>query len=573
MAKIVIAGKADCPYFARAELLGDKLNINLPDFKLHKIIKRPEEWQNWLSSTCDTRGWSHDKSPLIWRELIDRGGKGVLIGGANEFQEYAKGYYDIESDLISNDMQKIANENLQYKVDIDEEEADYKALSKPLHVCVTCASSPVCYALLNSIGQGKVFGENTEIIFHLQDSSENMEVVEGVKMETEDLAHGLVRGIELETDIKAAFKDCDAILLLDDILQGDMTKEEWIKANADRFISYAKAIDEVAKKTVKVLIAGYGPVNFNAFIMIKNAPSVPRQNIAAMSRMTENRYKAVIADRLKVNTAGVVDLIVWGDPNGGHYADVGICRVHGYDGAIIGPESFSVSAPEMVFDKAWLDGEYLEQARARKITSENLMRHSASMSIAAAIASTFRHWFNGSPSGQMFSLGICSEGWYGVPKDIVYSFPVTFHPKGYWNVVQDIDLHEEAKAIIQKTVEDLEAQIDVIFPRPKPPISEAAKDSLSSDADSNRSGNQSSDDDKKDGDDAQSDGRLETILEDKERELSQNVISDQDSAKKTDTEGEKSEGEKKEEGAAGEVSEKEVKGETSDEKEPQLPTE
>ena len=406
-----------------------------------------------MLSTCDERGWSHNKSPIVWRELIDRGGKGVLIGGANEFQEYAKGYYGVESELLSIDMQKISTENLQYKIDIDEEEAAYRAKSKPLHVCITNASSNVCYALLNSIGRGEVFGENNEIIIHFYDSAEQMESLEGLKMETEDLAHGLIRGINIETNLQTAFKDCDAILLLDQIVQGDKSKEDWIKENADLFTTYAKVIDEVAKKTVKVLIAGYGPVNFNAYMMIKNAPSIPRQNIVAMSRMTENRYKSVIADRLKVNSAGVVDLIIWGNANGLHVADVGICRVHGYDGAIVGPDSFSVSAPEMVFDKNWLAGEFLELARLRTVTSENLMKHTASMSMARSIETTFQHWFSGSPTGQMFSLGICSDGLYGIPKDLVFSLPVTFHPKGYWNAVQDIDISEATKAALPKAIE------------------------------------------------------------------------------------------------------------------------
>ena len=410
-------------------------------------------FQSWLSSTCSAKGWTYNKSPLVWRELIDRGGKGVLIGGANEFQEYAKGYYGIESELVSTDMQKISDENLQYKVDIDEEEAAFKAKSKPLRICITNASSPVCYCLLNSVGRGEVFGANNELIIRLYDSSENMEMLEGLKMELEDLAYGLVRGIEILTDVKTAFENCDGIVLLDELLQGDKSKEDWINSNAETYTNYAKIINEVSKKTVKVLLAGSGPLNFNAYMMIKNAPSVPRQNIVALSRMTENRYKAVIAERLKVNSAGVVDLIIWGDANGGHFADVSTCRVHGYDGAIVGPDSFSVSAPEMVFDKNWLDGEFLELVASRRAKCEELMKHPMVMSSAAAIASTLQHWYNGSPSGQMFSLGVCSEGWYGVPKDLVYSFPVTFHPKGYWNVVQDVDLSDASKASIQTTIE------------------------------------------------------------------------------------------------------------------------
>lgn len=409
-------------------------------------------FQSWLNDTCQERGWSHEKSPLVWRELIDRGGKGVFIGGANEFQEYAKGYYGIESDLVSSDMSKIAAENMQTKTEIDKEEADFKALSQPVNICITNASSNVCYAMLDSLTRGDVLGSDVELNIRLFDRSEKKEYLEGVQMEAEDLAHGLLRGITVETNVTEAFRDCSVIILLDEILQGEKTKEVWIKENSVHFVKYAKIIDQVAQKSVKVLLAGAGPVNFNATMMIKNAPSIPRQNFAAMSRLVENRAKSVVAERLKVNTAGVVDLIIWGNPNGEHYIDVSNSRVHGYDGSIIGPESFSVSGPEMIFDKKWLETEYLELVKGKQAKAEEAMQHPGVLSQAFAINTTMMHWCNGSPSGQMFSLGVCSNGWYGVPKEMVYSFPVTFHPKGYWNVVQDVDLSEEVKAKVLETI-------------------------------------------------------------------------------------------------------------------------
>ena len=349
-------------------------------------------------------------------------------------------------------MTKIAAENAKIKTEIDKEEAEYRALSKPVNVCITNASSNVCYALLNSLTRGDVLGSDVELTIRLFDSSDKKEYLEGIRMETEDLAHGLLRGIKVETDITEAFRDCCTIILLDEIVQGDKTKEEWIKENSEHFVKYAKVIDKVADSSVKVLLAGNGPSNFNASMMIRNAPNIPRQNFVALSRLVENQAKSIIAERLKVNTAGVVDLIIWGNPNGQHYIDVSNSRVHGYDGAIIGPESFSVSGPEMVFDRQWLETEYLELVKMKQAKAEEAMRHAAVLSKAFAINSTLMHWNNGSPSGQMFSLSVCSDGWYGVPKDIVFSYPVTFHPKGYWCVVQDIDLSEEVKGKILETI-------------------------------------------------------------------------------------------------------------------------
>lgn len=311
--------------------------------------------QSWLKDTCAQRGWNHNKSPLVWRELIDRGGKGALIGGANEFQEYAYGYYNIKSDFTSDDMEKIATENETTKKEIDEENSYYSSLSKPVKVCITNASSAISYGMIHAIAKGECLGEETEISLVLLDSEDKQEELEGIKMEAFDLACPLLRNVTVTTDVNAAFKDCVAIILLDDLEQQDEeSKDEWLKRNSSHFVQYAKVIKERACKSVKVIVAGNGPVNFNAYMMQENSLKHLKENIVAMSRMVENRAKAVIAEKLKVNSADVVDVIVWGNPNGHHYLDVNKARVHRYDGAIWGPPSFSLSATEMVADDKWL---------------------------------------------------------------------------------------------------------------------------------------------------------------------------------------------------------------------------
>lgn len=368
-------------------------------------------FQKWLKNTCNERGWHHLKSPIVWRELVDRGGKGVLIGGANEFQEYACGYYGIQSEQVSNDMTLISKENKQYKIDVDKEEAEFRSRSKPLHVCITCATSPVCYSMINAIGKGDVFGNTTEVALHLVDTNDKLEELEGLKMESEDLAHGLLRDISITSDVKKAFRNCSAIVLLDDLIQKpDEDKASWIKRNTSHFVAYAKVINEVAQKNVKVLLTGNGPINMNTYMMIQNAPNIPRQNFVGLSRRVENNAKAVVAERLKVNTNGVVDLIIWGNVNGEHYIDLKRSRVHGYDGAIWGPPSFSLPAPEMIWDKAWMEKDYIELVKTRQEKMTELMKHAPTMSTGGAIDTMLQHWWNGSPDGQMFSLAVCSEG-------------------------------------------------------------------------------------------------------------------------------------------------------------------
>ncbi|KAK7092588.1 putative malate dehydrogenase 1B [Littorina saxatilis] len=471
MAKVVIAGHSDCPYFSRVELLGDRLVKNLPTFQLHKIVKTPEQWKTWLEQTCQERGWKHTRSPLVWRELIDRGGKGVLIGGHNDFQEYVKGYYGLESDIISDDMRKIGVENFKTKQEIDEEEAQFKALSKPLHVCITAASSSTCYGILPAIASGEVFGRKTELNLRLFDvSSADFSRIQGVAMEIQDLSEGLVRGIEVVDSTEKAFKDCSVVVILDELLQNkEEPYDEWISRNSDFFSEYARDIESHAKKNVQVLLGGSGPVNFNAMMMIKRAPNIHRQNIVAMSRAVENRAKAVIGQRLKVNTAGVVDLIIWGNANGKHFIDNSKSRVHGYDGAVWGPPSYSVPVMEMVHDNKWMEKEYLELVQQRKTTVETALGHPSSACEARAVTTMLTQWWNGSPHGQMFSLGVCSDGWYDVPEGLVFSYPVTMSPKGYWVVVQDMELTDETKQKLQECIKDLTNEMEVIYPPPRPP--------------------------------------------------------------------------------------------------------
>ena len=112
MAKYVIAGKSDCPFYAKAELLADELQSRLKDFKVHKIVIQPDEWQGWVSQTCKEKNWTYSgKSPMIWKELLDRGGKGLLLGSCSDFLEMANGYYGITSEKLTEELKNIAKEN------------------------------------------------------------------------------------------------------------------------------------------------------------------------------------------------------------------------------------------------------------------------------------------------------------------------------------------------------------------------------------------------------------------------------------------------------------------------------
>ncbi|XP_022100503.1 putative malate dehydrogenase 1B [Acanthaster planci] len=471
MTKLVIAGRADCPYYARSELLADDLKINLPDFHIHKIVKHPEEWEIWLQQLCLKNGWSHKKSPIVWRELIDRGGKGVLIGGSNEFQEYASGYYGITSKQMSSDMTKIAAENMETKLLVTAEEEYERSLSKPLNVCITNAASPAAYHMVHEIARGDVLGEENEISIKLLTDVDSVKSVEGLKLEMEDFACTLLRKIVVTADVKHAFKDASVVIFLDEIARPDgMEKEEWLQLNAEVYTSYAKVLNDYALPEVKAIVAGSGPLNFNAYILGHFSPAVLRQNVIALSRLDENRAKSALARRIKVNTAGIVNLFVWGNVGGTTYTDLKHARVHGCEGAIWGPPFYSRPIGEMVHDDKWLQTEYLTGLKSYKETLEGALQHQGAFSVAHSVVSLLTDWWKGSEGDRLYSVGVLSEGWYDLPEDIVFSLPVKFQ-KGTWEVAQDIDVSDDVHKVLCAIADELTKEKEVIFPpsRASPP--------------------------------------------------------------------------------------------------------
>ncbi|EDO45840.1 predicted protein [Nematostella vectensis] len=456
MAKFVVSGRSDCPFYAKAELLADELSLNLPDFKVHKIVKRPDEWDDWMNKMCDDNGWKHSGSPLIWRELVDRGGKGILLGGCDDFLEFAEGYYGLASRLKSAKLVSISEENKSTKIEVDKEEEELAKKINPLRVCVSKASGPLAYGMLASLVQGEVFGFQEEVSIYLLDTPENQEALQGVAYEIEDCAWPLFRGVHITSDPAVAFKDASVVVLLDGKAINEGTdKKEYLLSHAKLFRDYGKALEAHAKPDCKVLTAG-GPANFSTFIASKFAPSIQKKNFVSLSRIEENRAKGLIAKRLNVNTAGIKDLIVWGNPGFNHYPDASHARVDGFDGAIWGPHvpGFTRPVPEMVHDNKWLSGEFVEVLK-KPSEGENALMGSV------AVKSLLQDWCQ-CASSDMWSLGVISEGWYDIPEGIAFSFPVKF-TGGSWQVVEGLALSDSLKEVLKNIAQEAKAETEEVL--------------------------------------------------------------------------------------------------------------
>uniref|UniRef100_A0A665TFS0 Malate dehydrogenase 1B, NAD (soluble) n=1 Tax=Echeneis naucrates TaxID=173247 RepID=A0A665TFS0_ECHNA len=412
MAKFVLAGRADCPHLAKAELLADALQGSLPNFTVHKIFIRPEDWREWLDSTCKRHGWKHDESPLVWRELVDRGGKGMLLGGFSDFLEHCQEYYSISSDMTSEMMLSVAAENLQTKLSQAVEELRHASFIKPLHIWISSALSPACPLLIPNLLSAEVFPHDAAISLHLLDVDGDEEGLEGLRMETEDLALPLLHQVKIYTDLEQAFHEADVILLLDESLSdGNNTeneskeeKKKKIKNISDRYREYGQLIDSRANKEVKVIVSGDSFVNLRCSLLVDYIHSIDRNQFVTMATQLENEAKAIIAKKLRVKPSDITDVIVWGNISGSFYIDMQRAKVFNYDGPIKGPPIISLSS------RKWLETDFQYLVRCQRAAVASKICQAASMSAANGILTVLQVWNGSCTPDKLISLGVLGPG-------------------------------------------------------------------------------------------------------------------------------------------------------------------
>lgn len=460
MAKFVLAGKANCPYYAKAELLADYLQKNLPHFRVHKITCHPEDWEQWISKLCLKNGWKHRHSPIIWRELLDRGGKGLLLGGFNELMEHAQEYYNISSAMLSELMKDIATENLEAHINLHMEEEVIKRQFKPLHVWITSASMPTCYSLVPILATGEVFGPEKAIWLHLLDNNQSMDTLQGLKMEVEDLAFPCIRQVTLHTMADDVFLQADFVIVLDDVLlKTDQSPENYIKMVTEECAQYGRLIDRNANKEVKVVVSGSTYANLKALVVLKYAPSINNHHVVALPTQLEFEAKAQIAKKLNVNSSVVKDVIVWGNISGTNHLELNQAKIYKYDSSIWSPSSYSRPLLDMIFDRKWMKNDLVREWKIRK-------QHRSGLSAAHSIASVLSWWQQHSNHGEIVSLGVLSEGHFNLPDDMVYSMPVQFRD-GNWKVYTQVDISEDAREILQQAASELIEEKHIAFGIPQ----------------------------------------------------------------------------------------------------------
>uniref|UniRef100_H0XGL1 Putative malate dehydrogenase 1B n=1 Tax=Otolemur garnettii TaxID=30611 RepID=H0XGL1_OTOGA len=466
MAKFVIAGKADCPYYAKAELLADYLQKNLPDFKIHKITQHPEVWEEWLKNVCTKNKWSHKNSPIIWRELLDRGGKGLLLGGYNEFLEHAQLYYGITSSMTTEMMMVIAQENLGAHIEKEQEENTLKGLISPLNVWITSASAPACYNLLPILTSGEVFGMDTAISITLLDNPRTENSLRCLVMEAQDLASPVLRSISLCTKVEEAFHEAHVVIVLDDCTDRDVySLEECLRSKVPLCQQFGYMLEKNAHDSVRVIVGGKSFVNLKTALLVKYAPNLAH-NIITVALGVEGQAKALLARKMRTTPSYIKDVIVWGNISGNNYIDLRKTKVYRYESAIWGPCQYSRPVLDLIFDSEWVNKESVAVLNNWTATGKQF----GGILAAHSIATTLKYWYYGSPPGEIVSAGVLSEGQFGIPEGLVFSMPVKFE-NGTWEVLtdlEDIEISEKKMARMTSDLiqEKLVALGDVLIFRP-----------------------------------------------------------------------------------------------------------
>jgi len=319
-------------------------------------------------------------------------------------------------------------------------------MAEPIRVVVTGAAGQIAYSLLYMIARGEVFGKDQPLILHLLDIPPMVGVLEGVVMELADCALPLLREVVPTTDPAVGFKDVAAAFLVGAMPRKEgMERKDLLSANVKIFKVQGQAMDQHARKDVKVLVVG-NPANTNALVCSHYAPSIPRENFTAMTRLDQNRATAQIAAKLAVPVNAVGNVIIWGNHSSTQFPDPSNATV------TVGGQANS--AWDAINDSDFLRGAFVETVQKRGAAVIAARKMSSAMSAAKAACDHMHDWWNGTNPGQFVSMGVISDGSYGAPKDVVFSFPVEISNK-QWKIVQGLNIDDFAKSKLEVTGKEL----------------------------------------------------------------------------------------------------------------------
>jgi len=312
----------------------------------------------------------------------------------------------------------------------------------PVRVAVTGAAGQIGYSLLFRIASGEMLGKDQPIDLQLLEIPDEkaQKALKGVMMELEDCAFPLLTGMQAYSDPGAAFKDADIALLVGARPRGPgMERKDLLAANAQIFTAQGKALDRSAKRSVKVLVVG-NPANTNAYIAMKSAPSLPKTSFTAMMRLDHNRALSQLAAKTAKPVSSIEKLIVWGNHSPTMYPDVRFATIDG-------------KPAKAMIDDTWYRDTYIPTVGKRGAAIIEARGLSSAASAANAAIDHVRDWISGT-AGRWVTMGVASDGGYGIPQDIIYGVPCVC-TSGSYEVVKGLEIDDFSRQKMDATLKEL----------------------------------------------------------------------------------------------------------------------
>jgi malate dehydrogenase len=319
-------------------------------------------------------------------------------------------------------------------------------MKAPVRVAVTGAAGQISYSLLFRIASGDMLGKDQPVILQLLEITPALKALKGVAMELEDAAFPLLAGIVQTDDPKVAFKDAQYALLVGARPRGPgMERKDLLEANGAIFVPQGKAINEVASRDIKVLVVG-NPANTNALIAQRSAPDINPRQFTAMTRLDHNRGLAQLANKTGKTVNDIKKMTIWGNHSSTQYPDL-------HNATVDGKPALSL------VDQAWYEGTYIPEVAKRGAAIIDARGASSAASAASAAVDHMRSWALGTADGDWVSMGVYSDGSYGIQEGLIYSYPCTTK-NGEWSIVQGLEINDFSRARMTATEQELAEERD-----------------------------------------------------------------------------------------------------------------
>lgn len=315
-------------------------------------------------------------------------------------------------------------------------------MSTPIKIAVTGAAGQIGYSLLFRIASGALFGADTPVQLRLLEITPALKALEGVVMELDDCAFPALDSVEIGDDADHIFDGVNLALLVGASPRTKgMERGDLLSANGAIFTAQGKALNRVAADDVRIGVTG-NPANTNALIAMSNAPDIPAGRFSALTRLDHNRALGQLAKKTQAKVGDIRKMTVWGNHSATQYPDIFHAEVAGRNAA------------EVVNDQDWIENEFIPTVARRGAAIIDARGASSAASAASATVDAARDWLLGTPEGDWVSMAVASDGSYGVPEGLIYSYPVTTSG-GNWEIVEGLEVNDFSRRKMDATAAEL----------------------------------------------------------------------------------------------------------------------